>query len=191
MKTPPIFQIIAGPNGSGKSTFARFFLLGEGLLEFLNADLLAAGLSPMNPQLHALRAGRLLLERWDELAASKKSFSVESTLSGLTYVSRIQVLKKMGYKIRIAYLWLPTVNISLHRIRQRVIKGGHHVPEMDVRRRFLSGLKNFHQLYLPLADEALIFDASSKPPVLVAIFKEGQLTLKKKEIYDRIQKKWL
>lgn len=188
MQRRPILQIIAGPNGAGKSTFARTFLKNEGVIEFLNADLLAAALSPFDPNLYAIRAGRLLLQRWDELAFLRKSFSIESTLSGVTYVSRIKSLLKKGYEIRIIYLWLPSVEIALKRVRQRVMKGGHHVPDVDVRRRFVLSLNNFNERYLPLANEALIYDASTEPPSLIVSYKEQKISIQNPKIYDRIKK---
>jgi predicted ABC-type ATPase len=188
MKKAPILQIIAGPNGAGKSTFARAFLKGESAGEFLNADYLAMGLSPFNPSAQAIRAGRLLLSRWDELSRLQKSFTVESTLSGLTYLSRIQALKNQGYEIRMIYLWLPSAEMAIRRVRQRVKKGGHFVPENDIRRRFGVSFKNFRARYSLIADEWLIYDSSSNTPKLIVACRDKIPHILLRQIYDRIIK---
>lgn len=140
---PPIIYVIAGPNGAGKTTFAREFLPEAEVVEFLNADLLAAGLSPLSPPTAAVRASRLLLSRWKELAAAGRDFAFESTLSGRTYARMLREAKEAGYKVRLCYLWLPNVSLSLRRVSERVRKGGHDVPAADVRRRFRPSGRNF------------------------------------------------
>lgn len=164
----PVIYLIAGPNGAGKTTFAKEFLPSARIVEFLNADLLAAGLSPLRPGAMAVRSARLILGRWRELLAMRRDFAFESTLSGRTYASMLAEVKSAGYRIRLAYLCLPHVRISLQRVRQRYLKGGHDVPARDVRRRFVPSLVNFFRRYLPLADEALLFDAAAYPPRLIA-----------------------
>ncbi|MBP7949217.1 MAG: zeta toxin family protein [Verrucomicrobiales bacterium] len=154
--------IIAGPNGAGKTTFAREFLPREaGILHFVNADLIAAGLSPLKPELAALAAGRLLLSELDRLAAARVDFSFESTLSGLTYVARLQEWKAAGYRIEIVFLKLASVTLALRRIADRVKQGGHAVPAADVRRRFHRGWKNFERTYRALADAWAVYDNSA------------------------------
>lgn len=148
-------------------------------MEFLNADLLAAGLSPLRPSAMAVRSARLILGRWRELLAMRRDFAFESTLSGRTYASMLAEAKKAGYRIRLAYLWLPHVRLSLQRVRQRHLKGGHNVPSRDVRRRFVPSLVNFFRRYLPLVDEALLFDAAAYPPQLIARWAGG-----KKKVID-------
>ncbi|MFO0951548.1 MAG: zeta toxin family protein [Isosphaeraceae bacterium] len=137
----PTIYVIAGPNGAGKTTFA-FQYLPESVecRQFLNADLIAAGLSPLAPETQNLKAGRLLLERIRELSRKGETFGFETTLSGLTYRTLISDLKRRGYQVELYYLWLPGVEMALARVRNRVRQGGHHVPEVDVRRRFTSGL---------------------------------------------------
>lgn len=140
----PICLIIAGPNGAGKTTFAREFLPREaGILHFVNADLIAAGLSPLKPELAALAAGRLLLREVDRLASARVDFAFESTLSGLTYATRLKVWKAAGYRVEIVFLRLASVRLALRRIADRVRQGGHRVPPADVRRRFVRGWDNF------------------------------------------------
>lgn len=187
MPNPPVIYVIGGPNGAGKTTFAREFLPAARVVEFLNADLLAAGLSPLQPGTMAVRSARLLLARWRELLALRRDFAFESTLSGRTYAGMLRTARAAGYEVRLCYLWLPSVAMSLRRVRQRVRKGGHDVPEADLRRRYLPSLQNFFSLYLPLADEALLFNAAGRPPQLVARWLGRTPLLIEPEIYDRIQ----
>ncbi len=153
--------IIAGPNGAGKTTFAREFLLKDaGIVHFVNADLLAAGLSPLKPDLAALSAGRLFLGELDRLAKARQDFAFESTLSGLTYLSRIKQWKAAGYRIEIVFLRVSPVPLLLRRITARVKQGGHDVPRADVLRRFVHGWENFENAYKPLADVWTVYDNS-------------------------------
>jgi predicted ABC-type ATPase len=184
----PVVYVIAGPNGAGKTTFAREFLPEAHVVEFLNADLLAAGLSPLQPGTMAVRSARLLLGRWKELLALRRDFAFESTLSGRTYAGMLRKARAAGYRVRLCYLWLPNVGMSLRRVRQRVRKGGHDVPESDLRRRFLPSLLNFFSLYLPLADEALLFNAAGNPPRLVARWKGETSVVINSTVYEHIQK---
>lgn len=133
----PVCLIIAGPNGAGKTTFAREFLPREGMLHFVNADLIAAGLSPLKPAMANLLAGRVFLSELDRLANSGADFAFESTLSGRAYVERINRWKARGYRVEIVYLCLASPEIALKRIAARVKEGGHNVPTADVRRRFI------------------------------------------------------
>ena len=160
--------VIAGPNGAGKTTFAREYLPKvAGVIQFVNADLIAQGLSPLEPQLAALAAGRLLLQRVNQLAATRADFAFESTLSGLTYVRQLRAWKADGYRIEIAYLRLRSPQLALRRIAARVRQGGHNVPRADVLRRFARGWENFVRIYRPLADEWTVYDNSAKLPRLV------------------------
>ena len=185
---PPVIYLIAGPNGAGKTTFAKEFLPSAHVVEFLNADLLAAGLSPLQPGAMAVRSARMILARWRELLALRRDFAFESTLSGRTYARMLAEAKAAGYRIRIAYLWLPHVRISLRRVRQRVLTGGHDVPERDVRRRFIPSLVNFFRRYRPLADEALLFDAASHPPRLIARWAAGEKDVINQKTYEAIER---
>ena len=183
----PTVYVIGGPNGAGKTTFARKFLPAANVVEFLNADLLAAGLSPLRPEAMAIQAARLLLKRWRELVAIKADFAFESTLSGRTYAVMLREARQARYSVQVSYLWLPHATLSLRRVRQRVRKGGHDVPSTDVRRRFGPSLRNFFSLYLPLADEALLFEAAYHPPRVVASWKKGQCVILNTETYARVQ----
>lgn len=167
MKSPRCV-IIAGPNGAGKTTFAREFLPNEaGIVHFVNADLLAAGLSPLQPQAAALAAGKLLLSELDRLARARVSFAFESTLSGLTYVTRLKRWKADGYRVEIIFLKLHSPQLALRRIATRVKQGGHDVSPVDVLRRFKRGWENFVNFYKLQADTWTVYDNSSDSPVLI------------------------
>ena len=186
-KASPRLVVIAGPNGVGKTTFARTFLPVAGINEFLNADLLASGLTPLNPAASAFAAGRLLLQRWHELANRKVSFGFETTLSGRTYTAMLSAARANGYTIEIHYLWVSRVSICLRRVRNRVKKGGHSVPEADIRRRYPASIRNFFSLYLPLADEAALWNVSEEPSQVVANWEQKNIIIHDRKTYERIE----
>jgi len=160
--------IIAGPNGAGKTTFAREFLPKDaGIIHFVNADLLAYGLSPLKPEIVRLEAGRLFLNELDRLAKTQVDFAFESTLSGLSYVSRLKQWKILGYRIEIIFLQLESPQLALKRISARVREGGHDVPKNDVLRRLERGLINFRKIYSELADHWTVYDNSGDIPQLL------------------------
>ena len=150
--------IIAGANEAGKTTFAREFIPNEaGFFEFINADLIAAGIAPFNPEAVALTAGKLMLQMIDDYTQSGKSFAVETTLSGRNYVKWIARWHELGYRVTVFFIELPSAEIAIQRVVQRVVQGGHFIPDEVVNRRFHQGLKNFHQVYKPLVDEWMHF----------------------------------
>ena len=145
--------IIAGPNGAGKTTFAREFLPQEAdCPTFINADLIAQGLSPFRPEAAAVRAGRLMLEMIADCVRRGESFAIETTLSGRSYAQMIPAWKRAGYRVTIFFLELPSADLAVQRVADRVFQGGHHIPEPVIRRRFRAGKENFLALYIPLAD---------------------------------------
>jgi predicted ABC-type ATPase len=157
--------VIAGPNGAGKTTFAREYLPKDaGVIHFVNADLLAAGLSPLRPESAALAAGRWFLMELDRLSKARLDFAFESTLGGLTYLGRLKRWKTAGYRIEIIYLRLATPQLALRRIAARVKQGGHDVPRADVLRRFDRGWKNFVTAYRLQADAWTVYDNSGDSP---------------------------
>ncbi|MCE0523208.1 MAG: zeta toxin family protein [Methylacidiphilales bacterium] len=160
--------IIAGPNGAGKTTLAREYLPQEGHCPvFVNADLIAAGLSPFRPDTVAWQAGRLFLRQIDALSRQRKDFAFETTLSGLAYVRRIEQWKISGYSIHILFLKLSSPALAIQRVRQRVRLGGHSLPEEMIRRRFHSGWINFDRTYRRLADSWAVYDNSGVAPILL------------------------
>ena len=174
----PNLYIIAGPNGAGKTTFARKFLPQYvECLEFVNADLIATGLSPFVPERAAIHAGRLMLEQIHSLAERGLDFGFETTLSGRTYVKLLQEMKEAGYLAHIFFLWISNVKLALERIQLRVQSGGHHVPEVIVRRRFSRSLPNFFRFYKSLADSWTIFDNSRDVPKMIAFEESGQIEI--------------
>ena len=161
--------IIAGPNGAGKTTFATEFLPNEAdCPNFVNADLIAAGLSPFRPDFVGLRAGRLMLRQIREHARRGESFAFETTLSGLGYARWIPRWQSRGYRVELFFLHLPNPEAAIARIAQRVSEGGHEVPESVVVRRFHSGRRNLEQTYRGLVDEWAEYDNSGVTPVLLA-----------------------
>lgn len=164
----PKCVVIAGPNGAGKTTFARQYLTKHAdVVHFINADLIAGGLSPLRPDLAAVSAGKLVLSEISRLTAARECFAFESTLSGFAYKRRLEQLRESGYRIEIAYLQLPNPELALQRISTRVKQGGHDVPAVDVRRRFKRSWKNFQTVYKPLADAWAVYDNSGQTPKLI------------------------
>ncbi len=163
----PQIYIIAGPNGAGKTSFAENFLPDfVDCREFLNADLIAAGLSPFAPETQAIRASQLLLERVHRLVDERRSFSFETTLSGRSYRQMIPRWTQAGFRVTLFFLWLPSADLAVERVAVRVQQGGHNIPEPDIRRRFSRGLHNLFHLYLPCLDAAYVYNASVLPPEL-------------------------
>jgi predicted ABC-type ATPase len=170
-RSGPHLILLAGPNGAGKSTLAPWLLKqGLGLLHYVNADEIAKGLAGFDPQVAAIGAGRVMLERLDELASRRVDFAVETTLSGKSlagWITRQQ--EQRDYQCHIAYLWPRTPDVALERVRARVASGGHHVPESIVRRRYWRSIRNFVGLYRGLAETWTVFDNKDMgAPLLLA-----------------------
>jgi predicted ABC-type ATPase len=164
----PRVMIIAGPNGAGKTTFARDFLPRErGFENFINADLIAEGIAPLNPESAALRAGELMLEEIQRCVEGLENFAFETTLSGRSYARQIPTWQTAGYRVELVSLRLRSVRLAISRVKSRVARGGHHVPASVVRRRFHRGLSNFEELYRPLVDHWILFDNSQPPAHLI------------------------
>jgi predicted ABC-type ATPase len=160
--------IIAGPNGAGKTTFAREFLPREAdCPDFINVDLIAAGLSPFEPDRAALRAGRLMLQEIHRRVQAGESFAFETTLSGRNYARAIPRWREAGYYVKLIFLSLPTADLAVARVAARAAQGGHSVPEEVVRRRFDVGLWNLQHLYRQLVDTWALYDNSEPTPRLI------------------------
>jgi predicted ABC-type ATPase len=161
--------IIAGPNGSGKTTFAEQFLPHDaGCPDFVNADLIARGLSPFAPERMALQAGKIMLGQMARKVHRRESFAFETTLSGRNYARHIRRWKHAGYHVKLIFLSLPSADLAVGRVKARVAQGGHDVPEDVVRRRFDAGLRNFETVYRDLVDSWVLYDNSGSTPKLLA-----------------------
>lgn len=166
----PHLIVIAGPNGAGKSTTAPSLLKGTlKVTEFVNADVIAQGLSGFQPEGAVLHAGRVMLERIHYLAKKRVDFAFETTLASRTFVQWITELRKKSYDFHLVFLWLPNEDFAVARVAERVRMGGHNVPEKTIRRRYHVGIKNFFRLYKPLADFWRVYDNSEPAgPRLIA-----------------------
>ena len=188
MKNHKNVYIIAGPNGSGKTTFASKFLPDYvRCSNFVNADLIARGLSPFYPRNAAIKAGKLVLSQIHEFARAGVDFSFESTLAGKLYVNLFKELKIKGYKLHLFFLWIPDAELAIARIKDRVLEGGHNVPTQDVRRRFKRSVCNFFKLYQPLLDSWMLFDNAGFTPTLIAKTKNGQILVVNQELFGKIK----
>ena len=166
----PQCVVIGGPNGAGKSTAAPDLLRDTvGIEAFVNADVIAQGLAGFNPDAAAFEAGRVVIRRLRELADARADFALESTLSGRSAAGLLTRLLGIGYDVHVLYLWLPSPDFSVARVRRRVETGGHDVPEEVIRRRFLKSLRNFDRVYRPLATIWRLYDGSLfEGPLLIA-----------------------
>lgn len=161
--------IIAGCNGAGKTT-ASFTILPEILdcKEFVNADEIARGLSPFQPEKVAIEAGRIMLRRIDELLANNETFAFETTLSTKSYKNKILNAKENGYTVTLLFFWLQSVELAKQRVKVRVEEGGHNIPEEVIERRYNQGIKIFFRIYFSIVDGVLVFDNSEGRPELIA-----------------------
>lgn len=165
----PNVIVISGANGAGKSTLAPFLLRDTfGILEYVNADTIAEGLSAFAPETAAIKAGKTMLERLSDLAAERKDFAFETTLANRTYAKRLSALQTAGYRFHLIYLWLESPQLAVERVRSRVRAGGHDIPAATIERRYERGRSNFNNLYQPLADSWQAFDVSHSTPRTIA-----------------------
>jgi predicted ABC-type ATPase len=184
----PTIYVIAGPNGAGKTTFSAEFLPHFAKCRiFLNADLIAAGLSPFDPESQNVTAGRLVLSNVKLLLKAQTTFGLETTLSGRSYVRLFRNAKRRGFRIVLFFLWLPSVSLALLRVKNRVKQGGHHVPANLIRRRYRSGMRNLTTVYKPLIDEMWLYDASTLPPTCFAIQRLRGMTIQDSKRLIRFQ----
>jgi predicted ABC-type ATPase len=169
--------VLAGPNGAGKSTTAPSLLRGAlGVTEFVNADVIARGLSGFQPEGAALAAGRVMLARLRDLARRRESFAFETTMASRLLARWLAGLIAKGYRFHLVFLWLPSADMAVARVAERVRMGGHGVPDETVRRRYDVGLRNFLRLYRPLAESWRVYDNSESPARLIALGKGRAVT---------------
>lgn len=189
IKPSPRVVIFAGPNGAGKSTHADAILAALGMETFVNADYIARGLSGRNTNTVAFEAGRIMLKRLRQLGDAGADFAFESTLSSRTFAPFLRTLKARGYRVAIYYFSLTNAQLAIRRVKLRVNLGGHDVPSDVVRRRFGRSLRNFFNLYAPLADEWTLFDNSSSPLALTVAAQAAQkLTVTETTTWLKLQK---
>lgn len=185
----PTLFIIAGCNGAGKTT-ASYTVLPEllNVKEFVNADEIAKGLSPFQPEKVSIEAGKIMLRRIDELIEQKQDFAFETTLASRSFVPLCQSAKKVGYQICLTFFWLDSTELAIERVKQRVSEGGHDIPVDTIVRRYGGGLKNFFTLYKNIVDYWLFIDNSKTDPKLIAEGRENlQDTIHNKEIWQEIK----
>ena len=161
--------IVSGCNGAGKTT-ASYTVLPEILecREFVNADEIARGLSPFNAEGVAIEAGRLMLQRIEELLKEDVTFAIETTLATRSYVNLVKRAQRQGYRVNLLYFWLSSPELAMRRVAERVSKGGHDIPEEIIRRRYTAGINNLFKLFMPVVDYWAIFDNSATPRRIVA-----------------------
>lgn len=184
----PHLIIIAGPNGAGKSTTAPALLKDALHVDnFVNADVIAQGLCAYQPEKAAIQAGRIMLERIHMLANDNANFAFETTLASKSFAMWIPKLKKQGYQFHLVFLWLQSSDLAILRVKERVKTGGHSVPDETIRRRYSAGLRNFFNLYSPLADSWQLYDNSNANALsLIASKFNDHLTIKDKLLWEKL-----
>jgi predicted ABC-type ATPase len=182
--------IIAGCNGAGKTT-ASFTILPDILncREFVNADEIARGLSPFQPESVSFEAGRIMLKRISELMKEGKNFAFETTLATKSHKERVEVAQAMGYHVVLLFFWLRNVDLAKERVKTRVLEGGHHIEEMIIERRYDRGIVNLFDLFLPLSNEAMVLDNSEGLPLLIAekSQRDSSLTIINEELFSQLK----
>ena len=184
----PTCYIIGGPNGAGKTTFAmRYLPRIVSCRNFVNADMIAQGLSPFDTHSVEAEAGRIFLRRINELVEDHTDFAFESTLSGRAYARLFRRLRDAGFSVVLFYLWIPGVEFSAERVASRVENGGHDIPADAIARRYLKSLRNLFQLYMPLADRTLVFDNSAEKATLIADLQPASERILNEALFNAIK----
>jgi predicted ABC-type ATPase len=188
MEAKPKVIVIAGPNGVGKSTAAKRLLKGPfRVTEFVNADVIAQGLSEFQPEKFAITAGRIMLTHLKELADQRANFAFETTLASRSFAPWIGGLCESGYEFHLFYIWVPSPDFAVGRVAHRVSKGGHHVPEDTIRRRYVGGVRNFFELYRPLTTRWRCYNGSVHgKPRLIALGRNRYERIHDKDAWQQI-----
>jgi len=183
--------IIAGCNGAGKTT-ASYSVLPEALecREFINADEIARGLSPFQPETVTIQAGRIMLQRIDDLIVRGQDFAFETTLSSKSYIQTIKKAQAQDYHVTLLYFWLNSPQLAIERVRKRVSAGGHHVPNDIVSRRYERGLSNFLNLYISVCNYWLMIDNSAQPSEIIAKGKTGNINVNNIVLWNQLTQKF-
>lgn len=180
--------IISGCNGAGKTT-ASYTVLPEILhcREFVNADEIAHGLSPFNPESMAIEAGRLMLQRIEDLLGKEQTFSIETTLATKSYLNLVRRAQAKDYRVSVLFFWLRTPDLAVQRVVERVQNGGHNIPEDIVRRRYVAGIRNLFHLFMPEVDYCVIYDNTEQPRQRIAVHKKGgAIDVINEELYNQM-----
>jgi predicted ABC-type ATPase len=166
----PAVIVLAGSNGAGKTTAARSLLANTlHVMTFVNADVIAQGLSGFDPAAATIRAGEIMVERLEELAAQHASFAFETTLAARTYAGKLQLLRESGYRVHLFYFWLDSVELAIARVAARVKSGGHDIPETTIRQPYGRSIRNLFNLYIPIVTGWKVYDNSGESrPRLIA-----------------------
>ncbi len=185
---PPVCWIIAGPNGAGKTTFALNYLPRVANCRvFVNADLIAAGLAPLAPKGKAIAASRVFLKEISLNIAARRDFGFETTLSGKGYRNLIKSLRTDGWRLELVYLALPSVEMAMSRVAERVLHGGHDIPQTDIERRFYRSLENFLGEYAILVDRAVCYYNAGSEPVLIFTQRQAQRLVSEPELLRKLE----
>ncbi len=187
---PKNLYIISGCNGAGKTT-ASFTILPEILncKEFVNADEIAKGLSPFQPEKVAFEAGRIMLKRINELLNEEITFAFETTLATKSYKSKILEAQKKGYTVTLLFFWLQNIDLAIERVKTRVIEGGHNIETNVIKRRYKNGITNLFTIYIDIVDEVLIFDNSSfKPDLIADKIKDSEINTVNNYKFEKLKK---
>jgi predicted ABC-type ATPase len=181
----PTCWIIAGPNGAGETTFALEYLPNvAGCRQFVNADLIAAGVAPLAPETERVAAGRLFLNEVERYVRAGADFGFETTLAGRAYLRLIQRLRAAGWRVELIYLMLPDPEMAKQRVAERVAHGGHDIPQMDIERRFHRSLANLFEHYLPAVDRTVCFSNESEEQEIIFVRQGDNLEVFRKDLFD-------
>lgn len=184
----PVVHIVAGPNGAGKTTFAMDYLLNEEkVLDFINADMIAKGISPLNPEAVQLEAGKIFLRLLDEKIAHRRSFAFETTLSGNQYLKKVKEWKASGWEIVLHFLWIPDAEFSKLRVQERVAQGGHNIPTDAIERRYARTLANLGR-FCDVCDSVICYDNSTLGRAKIFSFIGKVLIVENASLYREIVK---
>lgn len=183
----PTCWIIAGPNGAGKTTFALEYLPhAVGCRQFVNADLIAAGMAPLAPETERVSAGRIFLNEIERYASARMDFGFETTLAGRGYLRLIRRLRKAGWRVELIYLALPDPELARLRVAERVAHGGHAIPQADIERRFYRGLRNLFEVYLGAVDRTRCFSNEGELPEPVFVQKDERRDVYRQDVLSRL-----
>lgn len=186
---PPRVAVMAGINGAGKTTASKEILLNVLKIPvFTNADAVARGLNAFNPESEAIRAGRVMLAWLDDLAEARRDFAFETTLAARTYASWLAKLKASGYEVYLYYYWLDSPDLAISRVAQRVQSGGHHIPEATIRQRYARSIKNFFELYCPIADWWEVYDNTYGLKELLAVGTPDDESIADPDLWERFRR---